>query len=439
MKRSINQIHSSTPPLIDTELNHASFYNGHTTTWRHSSQPFHSKHSTEHYSSSKTNQTKYHRLWQLHLQLNHSQMTSFVPSFIQLREWSNHHQSLVPSVVYTIRVAFGEEVNKLPSWITSSKKEVIVNLCRNHGMNSIGTKSALLQQLKNSQPWITLKIDGRECIQRLAVLIKSQFVSIQQCQSESAVFTVEMPRKGDTNVLGVKKLKDLDEYKEVYWCVEKVLKSRERKRLSGSGRRSTTKYDDLDGDVTVGSDCVGNKVSRVECDKGGESGDESCVSSTPCRCRKCGECEDRELMKTLVRICSRESLEVREVLEWDWNGYGSVRRFRGKVIAENSVPQRTMVDADCMYVSLSEYELESGDAVGIAFGEGGKVVAKVEAVEEESESVLEEVVVQDWKRKLKVRAQVVQRGGAPNAVTWETLQSAESVGAEYSSDHETDD
>jgi hypothetical protein len=116
------------------------------------------------------------------------------------RNWAADKES--PGPVYTIRCNFGRPFEPLPSWIKTSKKDVLIGMLRSRGLDTTGTKPVLLERIQYDTPSVTIKIDGRECVQRLINAYLTYFG-----WDNSHLFEVKMPRKGDS-MLGATKLRE---------------------------------------------------------------------------------------------------------------------------------------------------------------------------------------------------------------------------------------
>lgn len=123
-----------------------------------------------------------------------------VASLTDFRDWATAKES--PGPVYTIKCEFGDPSKPLASFLKTSKKEVLVRILRERGMDETCSKNQLCQRIERDLPCVRIQIDGRECVQRLVNAFLAYFG-----WDNSHLFEVKMPRKGD-NTVGAELLVD---------------------------------------------------------------------------------------------------------------------------------------------------------------------------------------------------------------------------------------
>jgi hypothetical protein len=126
----------------------------------------------------------------------------------EYREWSSVAEtSDEPITHYTIKVYHGDPDQKLPSCLKQAKKEDIINhMMAYRGFlleDCVGTKDNLLHKLQFNRPFVTIKIDGREGLQRVLSTALSQFG-----WSCDHLFNAKMPNRG-TLTVGNKTYQDI--------------------------------------------------------------------------------------------------------------------------------------------------------------------------------------------------------------------------------------
>jgi len=346
------------------------------------------------------------------------------------------------SCVYTLKVTYGEVVAKLPSWLTTCKKQELVDMLVRKGLDSRGTKPVLLERLRVSVPWVTFKIDARESFPRALVVALDQFQ-----YDATHLYEVEMPRRGPLTY-GTKRLKDIEDYFELYLVARRVgsvygrrnangtaARDHAREESSGAGavrgtsvaggRRGDDDFRGANGSAAVGSD--GGRKRNVSStfrpqrdgndvggaggvrrgggdDVDGEADDASCVSSTPCRCGACETCHARGDMSALSSMCIRRGLKVHEVLQWDWESLGDTRSMCGAAFDQHcETPKPSQV------VRLEQLCLQVGDEMRVLydFGDQNRLVMRVESIETVP-YVLPEVCVMN---RFNTRHEILSRGG----------------------------
>jgi hypothetical protein len=114
---------------------------------------------------------------------------------IDYRAWSVDADIAPSSIVYRLRASFGNPKETLPSWIKTSKKEVIQEMMRSSNWHTEeemkGNKNDLLHRLQTTKPFCNYEIDSRESIQRvLMVALYSFKFDYTHC------FSVKMPLRG---------------------------------------------------------------------------------------------------------------------------------------------------------------------------------------------------------------------------------------------------
>ena len=109
--------------------------------------------------------------------------------------------------VYTLRATFGQQSGWFPSYIASQRKADLQSMMRECGFTekeTAGTKSQLLEKIRTMKPNVTYKIDSRECLQRILVVVLDAWQ-----YSPEHTFTVSMPRRGD-HPLGTCRIDELE-------------------------------------------------------------------------------------------------------------------------------------------------------------------------------------------------------------------------------------
>jgi hypothetical protein len=94
-----------------------------------------------------------------------------------------------------LRASFGNPKKTLPSWIKTSKKEVIQQMMRSSKWHTeeemMGNKNDLLYRLQTTTPFCSYEIDSRESIQRVLMVALFSFkFDYTHC------FSVKMPLRG---------------------------------------------------------------------------------------------------------------------------------------------------------------------------------------------------------------------------------------------------
>jgi len=317
-------------------------------------------------------------------------------------EVAARQQQCGQSCVYTIRATLGEVPTKMPSWMTTCRKQVLVDILSKKGLDTLGTKPVLLERLRVSVPWVQYQIDARECVQRALIVALEHFE-----YNDEHLYEIKMPRRGSFTY-GASRLKDIDDYVELYLITRRVGTARNGKVNGGSGAerrwqnreeassagaaRNVTGSNHASGAAQNGDDArrapsAADSAARGGALARGGSGvdadaaadDASCVSSTPCRCGACDICLARGDMSALSSMCIRRGLKVHDVLQWDWEALGDTRCIVGSAME----PLCGGPGAAKQPVRLEQLGLEIDDEMRVEYntGNGNKLIMRVEAVE----------------------------------------------------------
>ena len=108
------------------------------------------------------------------------------------RSWANDKESS-GGPIYTLKCTYGVPGQPLPSYLKTSKKDMLTNILKGRGIvNTNGcSKSDLLRRVQNDLPYVTIELDGRECIQRVINSFLHYFG-----YDSSHLFKVKMPARG---------------------------------------------------------------------------------------------------------------------------------------------------------------------------------------------------------------------------------------------------
>jgi hypothetical protein len=127
------------------------------------------------------------------------------------RSWATDEKS--PGPVYVLKCEFGDPSIPLPSYVKALKKVDLLSEVKRRGLSTDGSRAVLLDRLQKELPYVRLEMDGRECIQRVISYFLNRFG-----WDNSHLFTVEMPRRGDSDVGNVNLMDrfELDDVERIY-------------------------------------------------------------------------------------------------------------------------------------------------------------------------------------------------------------------------------
>lgn len=123
--------------------------------------------------------------------------------------------------VYTLKAIYGDPTNPIPSWMKTQKKEKLQEQMKREGYAQPlkGSKEVLLQRYVTELPFVTMRIDESECMQRVLNVALSTWG-----YDEAHMFQMKMPRRGG-NLLGCKKYGN-GNYSDVMIIVQMYLEGR---------------------------------------------------------------------------------------------------------------------------------------------------------------------------------------------------------------------
>lgn len=135
---------------------------------------------------------------------------------IDPRSWSAELLTDSTCTRFTLKGFFGNPDEAIPSWVRTQKKSELQQMLREQGFaeaSLVGTKDVLIDRLKNGKAYVTMQIDGRECLQRVLNVLLSTWG-----WDDQHTFSARMPKRG-SNLHGCKKLNDDDDWHMVITAV----------------------------------------------------------------------------------------------------------------------------------------------------------------------------------------------------------------------------
>ena len=98
------------------------------------------------------------------------------------------------SPIYTLKCIFGDPNGNHSSatFLKSANKSILQNVLQKRGLSTVGSKKQLLRRYQTQLPFVTMDIDGRECLQRVVTAMLHYFE-----WDNSHLFECKVPRRGD--------------------------------------------------------------------------------------------------------------------------------------------------------------------------------------------------------------------------------------------------